>query len=170
MDCPAAAGRVAEAYRTAGYQAEILQSTERYVRLWISTPSSDQGCKVEVVADVRFRPPVHMEMGPVLHPDDVAAGKTEALFNRALARDFIDVDALLESGRYTRDQLLDLAARRDAGFDREVFAEMLTYVHRRTDEEFIVYGVDTAHTAAIRARFSAWEKDLRKGKSTGVSP
>jgi hypothetical protein len=164
MDCPAAANRVAEAYRAAGYQAEILQQTERYVRMWICEPGSERGCKVEVVADVRFLPPVRMEMGPVLHPDDVAAGKTEALFNRALARDFIDVDALVGSGRYTRDQLLDLAARRDAGFDREVFADMLAYVRRRTDEEFTVYGVEAAEVAALRERFDAWEKELRKGK------
>ncbi|GAA3168348.1 hypothetical protein GCM10010466_68290 [Planomonospora alba] len=164
MDCPAAADQVAEAYRTAGYQAEILQSTERYVRMWISERGTGHGCKVEVVADVRFQSPVRMEMGPVLHPDDVAAGKTEALFNRALARDFIDVDALVESGRYTRDQLLDLAARRDAGFDREVFAEMLAYVRRRTDEEFAVYGVDAIEAEAIRERFGEWEKELRKSE------
>jgi hypothetical protein len=74
------------------------------------------------------------------------------------------VDALVESGRYTHDQLLELAARRDAGFDREVFAEMLAYVRRRTDEEFSVYGVDAARTEAIRERFGAWEKELRKSE------
>jgi hypothetical protein len=72
------------------------------------------------------------------------------------------VDALVESGRYTREQLLDLAARRDAGFDREVFAEMLAYVRRRTDEEFTVYGVGVTEAEAIRERFGAWEKELRK--------
>jgi len=82
MDCVAAASAVAEAYTVAGLAAEILQSTDRYVRLWMSEPGTERGCKVEVVADVRFRPPVHMDVGPVLHPDDVAAGKTEALFPR----------------------------------------------------------------------------------------
>jgi hypothetical protein len=160
MDCPAAAEHVASAYRSAEFDVEVIQSTPRYVRLWISGPGSEVGCRVEVVADVRFHPPVHMELGPVLHPDDVAAGKTEALFNRALARDFIDVDALVESGRYTREQLLELAARRDAGFDRGVFADMLRFVKRRADQEFADYGLDAPATHALRARFAGWLSEL----------
>jgi hypothetical protein len=38
--------------------------------------------KVELVADVRLREPVTMAVGRVLHADDVAAGKMEALFKR----------------------------------------------------------------------------------------
>jgi hypothetical protein len=67
-----------------------------------------------------------MAIGPVAHLDDVAGGKVEALFTRAEARDFINVDALIASGRYTREDLLTLAATRDAGFDRSVFTQMLT--------------------------------------------
>lgn len=142
MDCPAAAAQVAEAYRDAGLDVETLQSTDRYVRLWVVQPGTDLGCKVEIVADVRFEPPVRMAMGPVLHPDDVAAGKVEALFNRALARGFIDVDALLGSGRYSRRRLL-------------------AFVHRRVDQEFSVYGVDAEAVARIRRRFADWEQELR---------
>ncbi|GII06046.1 hypothetical protein Pta02_80540 [Planobispora takensis] len=57
-----------------------------------------------------------------------------------------------------------MAARRDAGFDWEVFAEMLAYVRRRTDEEFGVYGVGAAESEALRERFGVWEKALRKGE------
>jgi hypothetical protein len=38
---------------------------------------------------------VPSELGPVLHPDDVASGKTTALAGRAEVRDAIDVDGLL---------------------------------------------------------------------------
>ncbi|WP_207944417.1 nucleotidyl transferase AbiEii/AbiGii toxin family protein [Actinomadura rubrisoli] len=165
MDCPAAAARVAGAYRAAGLDTEVMQSTQRYVRLWISEPGAGRGCKVEVVADVRFRPPVQMGLGPVLHPDDVAAGKTEALFSRAHARDFIDIDALLESGRYSREQLLQFGARRDAGFDVETFAEMLSFVRRRSDAEFAAYGVDGPAAAGIRERILAWADELRSRHS-----
>jgi hypothetical protein len=42
-----------------------------------------------------------MSLGPVLHPDDAVANKMCALSGRAEARDFLDVDAVLQSGRYT---------------------------------------------------------------------
>ena len=53
------------------------------------------------------------------------ANKVCALFGRALPRDFLDVDATLMSGRYTREQLLELAAAADHGFDPLIFAEAL---------------------------------------------
>jgi hypothetical protein len=59
----------------------------------------------------------------VLHPDEVAADKTLALFGRAAARDLVDVAALSE--RYTLQQLCELAAEKDAGFDRRVLADAL---------------------------------------------
>jgi hypothetical protein len=51
----------------------------------------------------------------VAHADDAVAGKMCALFGRALPRDFLDVDAALMSGQYTREQLLELAAEADRG-------------------------------------------------------
>jgi predicted nucleotidyltransferase component of viral defense system len=47
----------------------------------------------------------------VLHPDEVAADKTLALFGRAAARDLVDVAALAE--RYTLPQLCELAVASD---------------------------------------------------------
>jgi hypothetical protein len=66
-----------------------------------------------------------MDVGPVLHIDDVVAGKMSALFTRAEPRDFLDVDAAVVTSRYTREQLLELAEQADAGFDRRVFADLL---------------------------------------------
>jgi hypothetical protein len=45
------------------------------------------------------------------------ANKVCALFGRAEVRDYVDVDAILASGRYTKDDLLALAGAHDAGFD-----------------------------------------------------
>ena len=51
---------------------------------------------------MRAKEPVRISIGPVLHPDDAVANKMGALYERALARDFIDIDAALRSGRYDR--------------------------------------------------------------------
>lgn len=72
-----------------------------------------------------------MDIGPVLHADDVVAGKMSALFTRAEPRDFLDVDAALRTGRYTREQLLKLAERADAGFDRKILAPASTADYAR---------------------------------------
>jgi hypothetical protein len=56
----------------------------------------------------------------------LSPNKVCALFGRALPRDFLDVDAAIMSGRYTREQLLELAAEADRGFDRLLSADALT--------------------------------------------
>jgi hypothetical protein len=74
------------------------------------------------VADWRAHDPVQLAVGPVLHSDDAVANKVCALFGRALPRDFLDVDAVIMSGRYTREQLLELAAEADHGFGRLLYS------------------------------------------------
>jgi hypothetical protein len=114
-------------------------------------------------ANWRAQPPVQMDIGPVLHPDDVMAGKMDALYNRTAARDFLDVDAAITSGRYTLDQLCDLAHDADAGFDRQLFAAMLGRIgriDRLDDEDFTAYGVGPEHVAALRQRVKDWRASL----------
>ena len=77
--------------------------------------------------------PVTLAIGPVLHPDDAVANKVCALFSRAQARDYIDVDAVLQSGRYTSDELLALAQSHDPGFDVAVFVIALRAIQPPTD-------------------------------------
>lgn len=159
-DVAGASAKVIAEYRANGLQVHVEHESAYYVRLTVSEPGTTRESKVELVADVRLKDPVQMTIGPVLHPDDVAAGKVEALCTRAECRDFIDVDALLRSGRYDREQLLALASQRDAGFDRRVFADMLVGVDRFPDAEFARYDVSSESAAAIRDSMHAWRRDL----------
>lgn len=97
------------------------------------------------------------ELGPTLGPRDLAARKTLALFGRAEARDYADVYDL--ASRYGRDQLLTWAAADDAGFDRRVFASMLSAIERLTDEDL---PVPAERVCALRAYFGAWAAELAK--------
>jgi hypothetical protein len=93
-DFPAAVDEVVAAYAAAGHEVEIEHRTETFARLYLTDPdASDEQHRVELVANWRLQPPVQMDVGPVLHPDDVMAGKMDALYNRAAARDFLDIDA-----------------------------------------------------------------------------
>jgi hypothetical protein len=90
---------VTVAYREAGYIVELVQRFETFARLMVTDPEvGGQTHKVELAANWRARAPITMEIGPVLHPDDVVAGKMSTLYTRAEPRDFVDLD-----GRWPRD-------------------------------------------------------------------
>lgn len=118
---------------------------------------------MELVANWRAQPPVQMDLGPVLHADDVMAGKVDALYNRAAARDFLDIDAAIVTGRYTLHQLCDLARNADAGFDQQMFAAMVRHIERLDDEDFTEYGLTATDVTALRGRVAAWWTQLQDG-------
>lgn len=99
-DFPTAVHEVIAAYHAEGLHVEVDLRLDTFARLFVTDPEypSDHH-KVELVANWRAQPPVQMDIGPVLHPDDVMAGKVDALYNRAAAHDFLDVDAAITSGR-----------------------------------------------------------------------
>jgi len=160
-DFPTAVDEVIAAYRADGLDVQVDLRLDTFARLHITDPGQpDRQHRVELVANWRAQPPVQMDVGPVLHPDDVMAGKMDALYNRAAARDFLDVDAAITSGRYTLDQLCDLAHDADAGFDRQLFAAMLGRIDRLDDEDFTEYGVGLEYVAVLRQRVKNWRAGL----------
>jgi hypothetical protein len=95
------------------------------------------------------------------------AGKMDALYNRAAARDFLDIDAAVTGGHYTIDQLCDLAHDADAGFDRRRFAAMLGHIDRLDDDDFTAYGVGPEYVASLRQRVSGWHASLARDEPLG---
>jgi hypothetical protein len=113
---------------------------------------------VEVAHDARMRESVQLSFGPTLHPDEVAADKTLALFGRAAARDLVDVDALTH--RYTLDQLCELVAEKDRGFDRAVLADAIRASASHPDAAFAELGLDPQAITALRIRAGQWPSHL----------
>jgi hypothetical protein len=111
--------------------------------------------------DWRGNEPLRLSIGPVLHPDDAVANKVCALFGRAEVRDYVDVDAILSSGRYAEDQLLSLAMDHDPGFDRLWFAEALSAIDRLPDSLFQSYSLDPMQVSALRERMTGWAARIR---------
>ncbi|MEV6299468.1 nucleotidyl transferase AbiEii/AbiGii toxin family protein [Actinoplanes sp. NPDC051861] len=149
-----------EAHR---YTVTVVTRADTFARLLLddqSRPGAEPE-KLELSADWRAHAPVLLNIGPVLHPDDAVANKMCALFGRAEARDFLDVDAAIQSGRYTREKLLELAEAADGGFDRARFAEAIGSLRRITDADFDFYGVTLEELTAVRARFEDWRTDLQ---------
>ena len=157
-DFMAAVGAVADAYVAEGLSVETERQHDTFVRLTVS--NGERTSKVELAVDSRVNEPVRMTIGLVLHPDDAVTNKMTALYARAHARDFIDVDAAVQSGRYERDTLLRFAERSELGFDRLVFADALGQVEYLDEDDFAQYGMTGPDLDDLRRRFLAWRQDL----------
>lgn len=105
-----------------------------------------------------------LSIGPVLSLPDAVASKVSAVYSRAEVRDYLDLDAIRESGRFTD---ADLAVNRDPGFDVQMFAGQLDQINRlgsagRVEE----YGVGEQELAQLKARLSGWAQELRNQAPT----
>lgn len=116
-------------------------------------------CTVEVLTDGgRLQPRVTLDIGPVLHPDDLAADKMLTLWGRARPRDYFDVAALLN--RYGADRLLKLASTKDAGFTIETFVDALRAIARLTPADWAEDGVSEQDADRLRDVFDSWRLRL----------
>jgi hypothetical protein len=153
-----AARAIVDAYLAAGLSVQAERRHDSFIRLTVS--DGVQTAKVELGVDLRANEPVVISVGPVLHPDDAVANKIRALYDRALARDFIDIDAVLRSGRYDGTALLHLAERSDITFDRSMFADALAQAQLLDADDFAQYGLVGEDLDALRDRFAVWRTEL----------
>jgi hypothetical protein len=148
---------LAVALRAEGARVQVDRRGPVFTRLGV-TVADGRSVVVEIAHDARIRESVQLSFGRVLHPDEVAADKTLALFGRAAARDLVDVAAL--SKRYPLERLCGLAAEKDAGFDRRVFADALAAAAAHSDAAFAELGLAPASVAALRASTARWRAQL----------
>jgi hypothetical protein len=157
-DFETAADAIVGAYRAAGLSVQAERRHDTFTRLTVS--DGVQTAKVELGVDSRANPPIQTSIGPVLHPDDAVANKMRALYERGHANDFIDIDAVMRSGRYDRSTLLELAERSDITFDRSVFANALAQAQLMDAGQFAPYGLGTGELDGLRHRFALWRAEL----------
>ena len=157
-DFEPAARAIVDAYLAAGLSVQAERRHDTFTRLMVS--DGVQTAKVELGVDPRANEPVRTSIGPVLHPDDAVANKMRAIYERAHACDFLDIDAVLRSGRYDRSTLLQLAERSDITFDRGVFAEALGKAQLLDDDDFAHYGIVGEDLDGLRHRFALWRAEL----------
>jgi hypothetical protein len=123
---------------------------------------------MDLAVDWREREPVTLDVGPVLSIEDAVGSKVGALYSRNEARDYIDVDSIRATGRFSDAELISAAAGRDAGFEVPMFASQLELVQLITPDRFAEYGVDTREVDALKERFTTWAGELR-GQATATA-
>ncbi len=155
-----------EALTDAGYEVVLQRRAERFARLLVTAPDGSYTFDVDMGIDWRAHEPVTFGVGPVLALDDAVANKVGALYGRAEVRDFLDVDAIRQSGRFNDTELLASAAEHDPGFDRTMFAQRLGTVRRVVAADVVEYGVSAGHLAAVQERLLRWSVEI--GDNSGL--
>lgn len=148
---------LADALRAQSAQVEVHRRDPGFARLTVETVDGRQ-VAVEIAHDARLRDAVQLDFGRVLHPDEVAADKTLALFGRAAARDLVDVAAL--TSRYTLQRLCALAEEKDAGFDPGVLADAMRAAAAHPSEAFAELGLGDEAISRLQSNAHEWRAIL----------
>jgi hypothetical protein len=154
---PAAREAFENAACTRGRTVQVVRAGETFMRLIVQGPN--EVVVVDLAVDSTPERPATVTLaGPSLDPEELAGRKMIALFDRAEARDFADVYVL--AARYGAGRLLQLAATVDRGFDIAVFATMLDFLDRFSDDEIPASAADIR---SLRTFFADWSRRLHEG-------
>lgn len=97
-----------------GWRTERIHDSDTFCRLIVRSDMAEVLVDLAVNAPPDF-PASITSAGPTLAPQELAGHKLPALFDRAAARDFVDVYLLAQ--RFGKEVLLARAAQIDAGFN-----------------------------------------------------
>lgn len=139
-----------------GWMTERIRDTATFRRFVVRSPSDELLVDLAVDSPPLGAPTI-TAVGPTYPPRELAARKLLALFDRAEARDFVDVHTLSE--RFDLDDPLRLARDLDDGFSAARLAEMLASHCRFADEELMALGGDPLR---VRAFADTWARRLQE--------
>jgi hypothetical protein len=138
-----------------GWTTERIHDTDTFCRIVIRSDIAQ--VLVDLAVDAPPDDPASQTgAGPTLAPEELAGHKLLALFDRAAARDFVDVRVLAE--HFGKQTLLARAAQIDAGLDTRVLADMIATLDRFADGELPVPAGSSV--AELRAFYAAWRAEL----------
>jgi hypothetical protein len=162
----AAAGTVEAALRGAGFGterrdlsaglADVFEGMGEGLAEWLVTSPDGRQTMLQMSYFSREREPVTMDVGPVLDLDDVIGLKVCALASRIEPRDYIDTAAALQ--RYSVQQLISMARRRDPGLEKQDFADAGRQLDRMPDGVFTRYGLSPEDISRLREQFAVWPR------------
>ena len=89
----------------------ILHASSLYTQFLVSNDTHE--IEIDLATDWRKHPPTRLAIGNVLNELDAAVSKVNALYSRAETRDFLDVDAIRRTDRFTDAALLRATSDRD---------------------------------------------------------
>lgn len=162
-----AAGRVRSAFVEAGFAVEDKTVGPTFADMHVVDRASGESSDIQLGVNYREFPPARIEIGPVLDARDAVAGKMSALWSRGEVRDFIDIDTVVTSGRFTREDVLAIGDQQESKpMDRGMLAQRFAMpsdprqADRYGPRQFAKYGVDETLRAVIVDRFVQWAVEI----------
>ncbi len=160
-DFASAVERLRTTYLSDGLLVEDIRIRPTFADFHVIDPATGDASSVQLGLDFRAFPPATLDIGPVLDARDAVGAKMSALWSRGEARDYIDIDTVIRSGRFSRDDVLAIADQFEAEpLDRRMLAMRFREASRHDEEIFAQYGVDAARRADILASFTEWAVEI----------
>lgn len=147
-----------------GYAPRLVRRGPLFARFDVEL-ANQVHVEVDLGVDWRAEEPTLFDVGPVLAIEDAVANKVGALYSRGEIRDYLDVDQIRQSGRFSDEALLELVEGHDPGFERQRFARQLADSARLDPRQVAQYEVSPTQLAAIQTRLSAWARSLNPGRA-----
>lgn len=160
LPLPEIADALVTAFRTLDFETETIEATPRMARLMVSDAATRQSCELDLLKEALQRPPVLLDLIPVVGLDDAVGMKVRALHGRSVPRDLIDVAALAQ--QYGFRDLERLGAIHDEDFSIHELAMRLQATELLADELFEAYGLDAAAIAQVRRFAFEWLEDIKQ--------
>ena len=136
-----------------GWQCKVIQSSESFARIHLV---GSEEVLIDIAIDVAARhSPVVTIVGPTFNSEELAGRKLLALYDRAEARDFVDVFVLCEV--FGKDLILARAAEIEGSIDRSSLAEMMRAISRFSDQDL---PISPDRVSSLRKYFEDWAKEL----------
>ena len=143
--------------RKRGWDVSIIQATSSFARLLVI---AEESLVVDIGLDAPPISPVFTsEFGPTFALDELGARKLLALFDRAEARDFVDIFQLRT--RFSKSKLVSLAHLLDDGFNLTVLAKMMRSISRFGPQDFAP--LEEEYTEIVEY-FLLWSNALLEGQ------
>jgi hypothetical protein len=153
-----AAGFFVERIDTFSDMADVVPDLADYAAEWTVGRNRRQIMLQLAIRD-RNKPPVNLEIGPVLHVDDVIAGKVLAGLTRLEPRDLVDLWYIMRAdpGKYTPAYLVALGRTIEPGYLPHEFATLGYKIDEDVeDDELGEFGLSREQIEDLRGRFRAW--------------
>lgn len=163
-----AVDRLVSGLGEAGYEVEVVRRAPQFAQLRVATVRGEV-VDVDLGVDWRAEPAAVLSVGPVLSEADAVGNKVSALYSRAAARDYLDVDAIRASGRFSDADLVTAAGERDAGFEVAMFATQLEQVRHLSLSRVARYGMGAEQLLAMQDRFRSWADELRAAEGPSLA-